>query len=68
MKRFNKKNCISKVRSVHRSRFGEVFTLVGTHAFDWSIITMVGGYLKATTYPDRESAVKRFNDLKLLNK
>lgn len=35
MKRFNKQNCTSSVRAQITDKWG--ITLMGTHAFDWTI-------------------------------
>lgn len=37
MKRFNKQNCTSSVRAQITDKWGRTITLMGTHAFDWTI-------------------------------
>ena len=37
MKRFNKQNCTSSVRAQIIDKWGRTITLMGTHAFDWTI-------------------------------
>ena len=37
MRRFNKQNCTSSVRAQITDKWGRTITLMGTHAFDWTI-------------------------------
>lgn len=41
MKRFNKQNCTSSVRAQITDKWGRTITLMGTHAFDWTIYVVV---------------------------
>lgn len=37
MRRFNKQNCTFSVRAQITDKWGRTITLMGTHAFDWTI-------------------------------
>lgn len=45
MRRFNKQNCTSSVRAQITGKWGRTITLMGTHAFDWTI------YVEESTGP-----------------
>lgn len=60
---FHKQNCNSSVRA--SVKFGNtIITLVGKHAFEWSIIKEESGKIIITTFPDREHALDEFNRFK----
>lgn len=60
---FHKQNCNSSVRASVKSG-NTTITLVGTHAFEWSIIREESGKVIITTFPKRESALNEFNRYK----
>ena len=68
MKRFNKQNCTSSVRAQITDKWGRTITLMGTHAFDWTIyVEESTGNMTITTcqkFPKGEQARKRFQELK----
>lgn len=61
--KFHKKNCNSKVRDTIKCN-NTTISLVGTHAFEWSIVKEMDGKVIITTFPRRESAVNEFNKYK----
>lgn len=63
-KRFNRKNCESKLRAVIEDRFGNKISLFGTHAFEWSIVKEENGRVVITTYPNGSIARAEFAKLK----
>lgn len=51
MKRFNKQNCTSSVRAQITDKWGRTITLMGTHAFDWTIyVEESTGNMTITTF------------------
>lgn len=68
MKRFNKQNCTSSVRAQITDKWGRTITLMGTHAFDWTIyVEESTGNMTITTcqkFSKGEQARKRFQELK----
>ncbi len=61
--KFHKQNCNSKVRATIKYN-NTTISLVGTHAFEWSIVKEMDGKVIITTFPRRESAVNEFNKYK----
>lgn len=60
---FHKQNCNSSVRASVKSGNTTV-TLVGTHAFEWSIIRECNNKIIVTTFSKRELALNEFNRYK----
>lgn len=61
--KFHKQNCNSSVRA--SIKYGNTtITLVGTHAFEWSIIKEESGKVIITTFSKREYALDEFNRFK----
>lgn len=61
--KFHKENCNSTVRASIKSG-NTTITLVGKHAFEWSIIREEDGKVIITTFPKREKAIDEFNRYK----
>lgn len=62
-KHYNRKNCNSQVRATIKDQYGRTITLVGRHAFEWSIIVDNGVTVKITTFPNSNDARKEFKKL-----
>lgn len=62
-RKFNKQHCCSKVRATI-TMGNTTITLVGQHAFEWSIVLSNDGKTIITTFHNREEAVKEFNKYK----
>lgn len=61
--KFHKQNCNSTVRAI--VKYGNAtISLVGTHAFEWSIVKEESGKIIITTFPKREKALNEFNKYK----
>lgn len=60
---FHKENCISMVRKVVINQYGDIYSLIGTHAFEWSIIVDSHNVITKTTYKNRIEATKEFNKI-----
>ena len=65
---FHKENCDSTVRAVVEDKFGSKVTLLGQHAFEWSIIIEKEGKIIITSFSNRVQATKEFNNIKKCNK
>lgn len=63
MSKYNKKHCDSRVRAVIKSG-STTITLVGIHAFEWSIVVEEQNRIVITTFKNREEARKEFKKLK----
>lgn len=64
-KKYHKQNCNSAVRAVvHLGN--EIISLVGTHAFEWSIVKQTKNKVNILTFSNREMAVKDFEKYKNL--
>lgn len=63
-KSYKRENCQSMVRAVIKDKYGRTITLTGKHAFEWNIVIESCNKLTITTFPNREKAIKRFNELK----
>lgn len=64
MKKYNRNNCQSVVRATIVDQFGRVITLMGKHAFEWSIVVESCGKVTITTYPNSKEAKKVFKSIK----
>lgn len=62
---FHKENCASKVRKQFKT-VNKTITLVGKHAFEWSIVTEnhQNNTYSATKYPNRVIAEREYKLLK----
>lgn len=64
-KKYHKQNCNSSVRAVvHLGN--EIISLIGTHAFEWSIVKQTKNKVNILTFSNREMAVKDFEKYKNL--
>lgn len=64
MKKYNRENCQSVVRATITDALGRTITLIGQHAFEWSIVMESCGKITITTYPNGKLAKKDFNQIK----
>ena len=62
-KKYNKVNCSSQVRATIKDQYGRTVTLVGRHAFEWSIVIDNGVTVKVTTFPNSKMAKEEFKKL-----
>lgn len=60
---YHREKCCSKVRAVVEDKWGRKITLVGTHAFEWSIVLEANGRVIINSFPSREEANKEFKVL-----
>lgn len=56
--KFHREKCEARVRMQITDKLGRTVTLVGKHAFEWSIILESDGRVIITTFKDRKSAVE----------
>lgn len=61
--KFHKQNCSSTVRATVKCN-NTTISLIGTHAFEWSIIKEMSGKVIITTFPKRENAINEFKKYK----
>lgn len=66
-RKFNPDNCNSRVRA-HVSFCGMAITLIGKHAFEWSVCIDNGSKIVIKQYPNRVEATREFKRLKSLYK
>ena len=64
MGRFNRQKCCSTIRATFTDVAGNTYTLMGKHAFEWSIVTERLGTVKITVFPNSKPAKKDFKNLK----
>lgn len=57
---FHKEKCCSKVRATIEDIHGNKISLMGQHAFEWSIVKEADGRIIVTSFPNRKQAVKEF--------
>ena len=62
-KHYTKENCSSQVRATIKDQYGRTITLVGRHAFEWSIVVDNGVTVKVTTFSNSAKAKKEFKKL-----
>lgn len=62
--RYNRNHCDNIVRAVIEDKLGRRVTLLGKHAFEWSIVLESDGRTVITTFPNRREAKKEFNNYK----
>lgn len=62
-KHYTRENCNSQVRAAIKDQYGRTITLVGKHAFEWSIVIDNGVTVKITTFPNSSDARKEFKKL-----
>lgn len=61
---FHRNNCCSKVRAVVKDKWGRTISLLGTHAFEWSITIEACGKLTIQSFPSSKEARREFKQLK----
>lgn len=61
---FHRENYESKVRATITDKWGRTISLLGTHAFEWSIVIESCGKITIQSYPDGDIARKEFNNYK----
>lgn len=59
-KNYTRENCNSQVRAAIKDQYGRTITLVGKHAFEWSIVVDNGITVKITTFSNSNNARKEF--------
>ena len=59
-KNYTRENCNSQVRATIKDQYGRTITLVGRHAFEWSIVVDNGVTVKVTTFSNSVKAKKEF--------
>lgn len=59
-KKYTRENCSSQVRATIKDQFGRTVTLVGRHAFEWSIVVDNGITVKVTTFSNSSKAKKEW--------
>lgn len=62
-KHYTRENCNSQVRATIKDQYGRTITLVGRHAFEWSIVVDNGVTVKVTTFSNSNAAKKEFKKL-----
>lgn len=62
-KNYTRENCNSQVRATIKDQYGRTITLVGRHAFEWSIVVDNGVTVKVTTFSNSNAAKKEFKKL-----
>lgn len=60
---FHKEKCCSKVRAILEDKLGRKVTLMGTHAFEWSIIMESDGRVVITSFSNSKEAKKEFKEI-----
>lgn len=63
-KKYHRDKCESCVRMQITDKLGRTVTLVGKHAFEWSIILESDGKIIITTFKNRKSAVENLKKYK----
>lgn len=61
---FHRENCDSRVRATITDKWGRTISLLGTHAFEWSIVIESYGKVVIQSYPNGGMARKEFNNYK----
>lgn len=60
---YHRNNCCSKVRAVVEDKWGRKITLMGTHAFEWSIVLEANGRVIINSFSNSKEARKEFKTL-----
>lgn len=61
---FHRENCESRVRAMIKDKWGRTISLLGKHAFEWSIVIETNGRMTIQSYPNGDIARKEFNNYK----
>lgn len=61
---YHRENCDSRVRATITDKWGRTISLMGQHAFEWSIVIEANGKMIIQSYPCSKEARKIFNELK----
>lgn len=64
MKKYNKVNCTSVVRARFQDKWQRTITLMGTHAFEYTIYIEGITTTSIEKFSTRALAIKKFNELK----
>lgn len=59
---YHREKCVASVRAIVKNG-NNTITLMGQHAFEWSIVTTKSGNTIITTFPNGKSARKEWNKL-----
>lgn len=60
---YHRENCDSRVRATITDKWGRTISLLGKHAFEWSITIEACGRIIIQSYPDGKMARKDFKKL-----
>lgn len=63
---FHRDKCQARVRKSYTTKFGSVISLLGKHAFEWSVGVIKNdgkAFMSITTYPNRKIATQEYNKL-----
>lgn len=60
---YHKENCDSKLRATITDKWGRTISLLGTHAFEWSIAIETCGRITIQSYPNGKAAREQFKVL-----
>lgn len=61
---YHRENCDSRVRATITDKWGRTISLMGTHAFEWSIVIESCGNITIQSYSNGDIARKEFKELK----
>lgn len=61
MKKYHREKCEARVRMQITDQLGRKITLVGKHAFEWSIVLESNNKISITTFKNRKTAIKDFD-------
>ena len=63
-KQYHRENCESKIRATITDKWGRTISLLGTHAFEWSIAIESCGKITIQPFTNGKDARKEFNNYK----
>lgn len=63
-KQYHRENCDSRVRATITDKWGRTISLLGTHAFEWSIVIEACGKITIQSYSNGDMARKEFKNYK----
>lgn len=63
-KQYHRENCDSRVRATITDKWGRTISLLGTHAFEWSIVIASDNSITIQTFKKGNIARKEFNKYK----
>ena len=63
-KQYHRENCDSRVRATITDKWGRTISLLGTHAFEWSIVIESQGRITIQSFHNGDIARKEFKNYK----